>query len=134
MLDTPEESDATRVREWLSRALESGQMRGLDPVGLSKHCGVSRQAVNGWLTTGRITKTNLAKATVYFGFGPNFGDTNVTVLQAYSNTLPWPFPRIDPARYFRLESAQRDRIEAFAQGVLSEQTESHALTPSARTA
>ncbi|SPA44635.1 LexA family transcriptional regulator [Cupriavidus taiwanensis] len=40
----------------LKEALDSGAM---DPAALAKECGVSRQAVYGWLKTGRVAKEHL---------------------------------------------------------------------------
>jgi len=55
MLDStryPQAELARRIRIALARA-------ALSPSSLAKICGVTKQAVNGWLTTGRISKHHL---------------------------------------------------------------------------
>lgn len=122
MLYKPTAADTEKVRAWLARALDAGKPRGLSLTGLAEHCGVSRQAVNGWLKTGRITKTNLAKASAYLGSAPSFVGSGVIVADEVraSRATVWPFKHITPQRWRRLGDVQRARIEAYARGVLDE--------------
>lgn len=69
MLDKP---DTDVVREWLAKALDASAPGGTSRADLARHCKVSPQAVNGWLRTGRISKSNLEHASAFFGHGPSF--------------------------------------------------------------
>jgi len=70
-------SDTEIVRAWLTAALggkDSKNAKGRRAA-LAHHCGVTPQAVSGWLKTGRITKKNLEKASSYFKHSPSFTST-----------------------------------------------------------
>lgn len=123
-------SDAEVVRAWLREAIDAyakrspadsaPRRRTKTATALATHCGVSPQAVNGWLKTGRITKSNLTRAVEFFGHGPDFVQPARRLAHTYSVADRWPFTRITFERFSRLLPPQRDRIEAYAEGVLSE--------------
>lgn len=110
-------SDTGTVKAWLATALAVGRKHGKTASGLAKHCETTPQAVSGWKTTGRITKTNLAKATAYFGHGPSFTLTGSTANEP--GPAAWPFPGIDPARFASLDRDERIEI----QGLVRERLE-----------
>ncbi len=124
MLD---KSDTDTVRDWLLVALTVAETQGRTASDLAAWCGVSPQAVNGWKKTGRITKGNLERATLFFGSGPSFtpGGSSYAVREAVASSPAqrsgWPFPDIDRARFAALSPHQkieiqglvRDRIERF---------------------
>lgn len=93
MLDKAE-SDTEVVRIWLTAAL-SGKDSAGRRAALARHCGVSSQAVSGWLKTGRITKTNLEQATAFFGHGPSFTKLGSAARQPTAAYLP-PAPPPPP--------------------------------------
>ncbi|MBQ0934631.1 hypothetical protein [Ideonella paludis] len=122
MLYNQDPSDTETVKNWLVRVLEEGKSRGKTAAGLAEHCATSPQAVSGWKKTGRITKTNLAKAAAYFGEGPSF--SGAPPLTAKEEASDWPFPGISRTRFQALSTEQRleiqgvvrDRIERFEEG------------------
>jgi hypothetical protein len=96
------------------------ETQGKTAAELAAWCGVSPQAVSGWKKTGRISKSNLERAALFFGSGPSF--TRGTMYEAREPVLHgWPFPDIDIERFQRLSFNQkieiqglvRDRIERF---------------------
>lgn len=119
MLD---ETDADRVKRWLAaqfqRAAAKGELNGIKAK-LADHCGVKPQAVSGWLKTGRITKTNLAKAEQFFGVKADFiGRADTHAREPNGNDyrvtpVRWPFPSVSldavlnlpPQDLLRLEGA-----------------------------
>lgn len=103
-------SDADRVKAWLLSALKAGEKRGKNAAGLAAHCGTTPQAVNGWKTTGRITKTNLAKAAQYFGHGPSFLGSRLAVQDA-APPPAWPFERVEQAAWDLLTERQKGVVE-----------------------
>lgn len=65
--------DREIVRRWLTAALEvDGKPAAGRRSALAKHCGVTSQAVSGWLKTGRIGKGKLELAAQFLGHGPSF--------------------------------------------------------------
>lgn len=122
------DSDTSVVRAWLVDALAAGAPQGKTRAGLAGHCGVRRQAVSAWLKTGRITKTNLTKASQYFGHSPRFGATPTAPSarepdpSAYAPavTLPrWPFRRVTLARLLALGPQTVANIDAALEGIVS---------------
>lgn len=120
-----DDTDTDKVKSWLSMALEAGKASGKTAQGLAEHCGTTRQAITGWKKTGRITKTNLAKAAEYFGHGPSFTSSGLTAREP--DPKVWPFPGIDPARFdhlthderIEIQGLVRDRIERFEETKLA---------------
>lgn len=109
-------SDTEIVKTWLRGALDAGAKRGLSAKELAERCTVTVQAVNGWLSTGRITKKNLEVAARYFGHGPSFIEPTKVRESAPD---PWPFRKITPGeirglkpkQMLRLEKLMRDRLD-----------------------
>lgn len=110
-------SDTEVVKDWLTAALVAGAHLGKSAKELATHCHTTPQAVSGWKKTGRITKTNLEKATEYFGHGPSFTRTGVIAMEPLANG--WPFPGIDRQRLLRLAHDQQIEI----QGLVRERME-----------
>lgn len=114
MLSQP---DTAVVKDWLASALLPGNARGVTRTGLAQHCEVSRQAVNGWITTGRISKAHLSRAVSYVGSAPDFlaAPAKPTPLFAAQPEARyrtgWPFPQIDPAAVAALDAATLGRLE-----------------------
>jgi len=116
-----ENSDTATVKAWLKAALEKS---GKKPAELAEHCGVRPQAVNGWLRTGRITKTNLARAAAFLGEQPTFVHA-ATALHANEpvSLYGWPFAtvtqgellRLAPKRLERLDTLLRQRLDEWAE-------------------
>lgn len=116
-----ERSDAEIVKAWFIAALDEGKQRGLSASELAQLCNVTPQAVNGWRSTGRMTKKNLEIAAGYFGHRPSFTSTGPKTSEPSAHHgHAWPFKRISADRFEKLGHAQRERIETFAEGVLSE--------------
>ena len=115
-------SDTEVVKAWITSALELGKKRGQTAAGLAVACSVTAQAVNGWKTTGRISKKHLAVAASFFGHGPSFTSSahGVAEPSASYGAAAWPFKRISAERFNGLGAAQRDRVEIYAEGVLAE--------------
>lgn len=107
MLD---KTDSTVIKEWLAAAFESGRERGLSPADLARHCEVTPQAVHGWITTGRISKTNLTHAVGYFGHAPAFRPLTREPEPDY-HVVTWPFPNLDQTKIRRLSRDDLLRLE-----------------------
>jgi hypothetical protein len=105
MLDA-DPGDAETVRQWLRAALANADAGR--KAALAAHCGVTPQAVSGWLKTGRVRKLNLARAAQFFGHGPTFGGAARPPMAGEpapvyaAQAVPWPFSRINHARIARL--------------------------------
>lgn len=122
LADDPPDTDV--VKTWFARALAAGE-RALPPLtraGLASRCGVSRQAVDGWARTGRITKKNLTIAAQYFGHGPDFLNQGIKLAQAvpdYRDGLqPWPFKSVTSEQAAQLTPEQLAYIEGMIVGFL----------------
>lgn len=129
MLSEPPTTDSEIVRAWLERALLVGAPKGLSAQGLADFCEVSAQAVYGWRRTGRITKSNLQRATEYFGHGPVFPAPQSTALVLREPTARynrWPFNSVTEeqiaslsrVQLARLEAGMRQRLDEWAQDAL----------------
>lgn len=110
-------ADTEKVKAWLVAALTAGKRQGKSAAGLAAHCEVKPQAVNGWKTTGRITKTNLAKATAYFGHGPSFLSQAVAAHEAaapWRSAAPdeWPHRFVSREEWQALDAEQRAYVES----------------------
>jgi hypothetical protein len=60
------------VKRWLGAALGPPGANAGQRKALAAHCGVTTQAVSGWLRTGRIGKDKLELAAAFLGSKPNF--------------------------------------------------------------
>ncbi|MEO8153587.1 MAG: helix-turn-helix transcriptional regulator [Rhizobacter sp.] len=118
MLDIP---DTEVVRAWLATALEIAAKKGQTPADLARHCKVTPQAVNGWISKGRITKKNLELASQFLGSSPSFSHPAHFVREP-SAVYGWPFKTVDlaevtalpPKLLSRLEKTLRDRLDEWA--------------------
>lgn len=113
MLD---KTDAEVVREWLSHAFGPEKKKArTKQAELAAFVGVSPQAVNGWIKTGRITKTNLTKAVQFLGFGPDFATRSGLSAQSTPSLGNWPFRRISRSRWEALHVDDRSHIETIVE-------------------
>ncbi len=98
---------------WLANAIAAGKASGKTAAALAAHCGVTPQAVNGWLTTGRIRKRHLAHAALFFGHAPTFpaGREIVAEPDALYSVAHWPFDALDFAKIVALPRDDRLRLE-----------------------
>lgn len=106
-----DESDTDKVKVWLLDALKAGARSGKTAAGLAAHCGTTPQAVNGWKRTGRITKSNLAKAAQYLGHGPSFLGPRLVAHDDPARSNPWPFERVAQADWNNLTERQKGVVE-----------------------
>lgn len=120
--DDPEDpDDAAIVRSWLDSALGSGDQRSRLRKELAEHCGVTVQAVDGWLRTGRIRKSHLERASDLLSSRPLFASSRSPTAReaAPAPSAPWPFKLVrmeevfglSPKRMARLDKALRDRLD-----------------------
>lgn len=107
-----ESKDTEAVKRWLRTALSPDAPNAITPSALARHCSVSPQAVNGWLRTGRITKSNLELAAEFLGSAPSFNGGPILAREA--SGPPWPFSKITPSRYRSLPQTELNKVEAFA--------------------
>lgn len=128
--DMPSPKDAEIIRNWLTPLLDTTR-GGTQNKALAEHCGVTPQAVSGWKTTGRISKSNLQKAVGFFRSAPMFeGGSALTAQETFPT---WPFPDIPASRWHRLSANQRieiqgivrERIERFESSAGSTEVASH---------
>lgn len=119
MLDKSE-SDTEVVRTWLANALGAKDAKGRRAA-LAKRCGVSSQAVSGWLKTGRITKKNLELATAFFGHGPTFTTTGTVARDAAARYCLSPPPA--PPRDFSDRHTVNESDWALLQDIKTAATE-----------
>lgn len=96
--------DREIVRRWLSLALDTDDAAAHGKrTALAAYCGVTPQAVSGWLRTGRIGKRNLERAAHFLGGGPSF--TNPAPIASEPKPPSYsqreqPAPPATPARDF----------------------------------
>lgn len=111
-------TDAQVIKDWLGSCLSRTPGDGKPtPSQLAKHCGVTAQAVNGWVRTGRITKSNVEKAAQFLGRGPDFLRPG-SLTARESGSPAWPLPSVTPSRFNKLPAAERAQIDHFALFVL----------------
>ncbi len=119
-------STSAKMAQKLGQALEES---GLTQTALAERCGVSKQAVQGWLKTGRIDKGRLAKLvdatgkplTWWLDAEPTHQATNIVSdsLSDYKASR-WPFTTISQHDYKRLNERQMGMVEGYIKGLLSE--------------
>jgi hypothetical protein len=112
--------DTEVVSAWLDKALADGAKRGLSKTGLATTCGVTPQAVDGWLRTGRIRKGNLEQAVAYFGHGPSFTGAPLNARQDRPEPVVWPFRLVSSAEIHALPKRRRDRLDKLVRARLDE--------------
>lgn len=118
------ESDSAVVKQWLDTALQGGAVK---PVDLARHCNVRPQAVSGWRRTGRISKSNLAKAAELLGSLPDFsarsapsGLSPIAAASKATATEPpaayaaprWPFATVDLLKLSALDAGDLEILAA----------------------
>lgn len=116
------------VSDWLRSALKLGERQGLTKAALAARCQVKPQAIDGWLRTGRITKSNLAAAETFFGHGPSFTGSHAGVREdqapynkrAASAQPPWPFKLVSAAEISALPRPRIDRLDKLLRSRLDE--------------
>ena len=107
-------SDSDAVKRWLTQALAPDRTPRITSTALAEHCDVTAQAVAGWRRTGRISKTNLAKAAQLIGSAPDFLHDSVSLVAReapVSHRAAWPFDEIDEEAVRALTLADRLRLE-----------------------
>lgn len=105
----------------------------MSQVLIAEKCGVSKQAVSGWLKTGRIDKQRLLKiAAVTNKTVSWFIDENEAwgepAPKAYLLREPepiysisrWPFISVSSIEYSALSERQKAMVEGYIKGLLSE--------------
>lgn len=105
---------------------------GLSQVAIAEKCAVSKQAVSGWLKTGRIDKQHLLKVA---GITSRAMSWFVEEVEQYAyvqgghkvtdegkNPTPscWPFVSISATEYGCLSERQKGLVEGYVKGLLSE--------------
>ena len=109
-----ENDDAQTIRQWLAQSLPDATDGRR--AALARYCGVTPQAVNGWLRTGRMRKANLARAAKFLGTAPAFSPEPVRVSEpdaqySIAAASDWPFAHIDQARISALRPDELARLE-----------------------
>lgn len=122
-------SDAEAIRAWLPAALQSAEPRGVTKASLAAACGVTVQAVDGWLRTGRITKSNLKKAEALLGSEPNFmSGTPVAAERTAEYNVSWPFKLVSRVELAALPKRRLDRLDQMLRDRLNEWAEDDAAS------
>lgn len=126
-------STSERMAEKLRQALKT---KGMSQVAFATACGVSKQAVQSWIKTGRIDKKHLpkfvevlglpliwwldAEASSYLPAAMAIESTNIiTDTDTPSYVLnKWPFTSISPSEYNRLSDRQTGMVEGYIRALL----------------
>lgn len=103
-------SDADTIKAWLKNALGVAANHGHTKADLAVHCGVKKQAVDGWLRTGRITKSNLAKASGFLESAPTFVGAPAAARE-YRPADNWPFRLVKLEEVVHLPKRRLERID-----------------------
>lgn len=126
-------SDTDTVKRWLTAALMAGSGGSSAALTLKKKslagaCQVSVQAVDGWLRTGRITKSNLETAAAYLQVAPSFTRAGVEAREhtAAARTVVWPFHLVPHAEVAALPKRRRDRLDKLMRERLDDWSEDDA--------
>lgn len=126
-------STSERMAEKLKEALKT---RGLSQVAFAELCGVSKQAVQSWVKTGRVDKKHLPKFVEVLAYplewwlGAEVSGTQHTQPtppliaretdeRAYSLSQ-WPFISITQSEYARLSERQMGSVEGYVRALLNE--------------
>lgn len=123
-------TDAARTREWLVDQLQRFATLGKNRAGLAAACGVTRQAVDGWVRTGRVSKSSLGRAISYFGVPGPFDNANSSqaggdaVMEPTPDYKPqpnltrWPFMAVSYTELCALDEAEISLVEAYIRALL----------------
>lgn len=122
------ESDTDTVKAWLGQALGAEPQRAIRKKGLAQHCGVTIQAVDGWIRTGRITKRNLQLAGQFLGVFPAFVAATVVAMEntATYAASSWPFKLVPQPEITALSKKRLDRLDRLIRERLDEWAEDDA--------
>ena len=126
-------STSERMAEKLKQALKT---KGMSQVAFATACGVSKQAVQSWIKTGRIDKKHLPKFVEVLGlplswwleveattYLPATALTPTKVISTDTDTpnyvsSKWPFTSISPSEYNRLSDRQTGMVEGYIRALL----------------
>lgn len=125
-------STSQLMAEKLRRALNT---RGMSQATFAERCSVSKQAVQGWLKTGRVDKKHLQTFVAVLGYplewwldasasnptpapSPSHVAREPVPIQ-YDNT-GWPFASISATEYANLTERQKGMVEGYIKGLLHE--------------
>lgn len=121
-------STAATVADKLRLALREA---GVTQTQVAQYCGVTKQAVQGWIKTGRIDKQRLPKLAEITGRPLSWwldgkeaeSTAHLTMESAKEYSISeWPFESITPGEYNRLTSRQRALVEGYVRGLLAQPT------------
>lgn len=121
-------STSERMAEKLKTALNT---KGMGQKAFAEACGVSKQAAQSWVKTGRVDKKHLPKFIEIFGYPLEWWlDTNESTsppsIQACETDRAkyklnvWPFTSISQRDYSQLSERQMGMVEGFIKGLLHE--------------
>lgn len=111
--------------------------RAMSQTEFASRCIVSKQAVQGWLKTGRVDKKHLPTFVEVLGYPLEWWlDASTTVVPAQSapnsahaardaepiryTDLVWPFASISTTEYGCLSERQKGMVEGYIKGLLNE--------------
>lgn len=127
-------STSQLMADKLRRALNT---RGMSQAVFAERCKVSKQAVQGWLKTGRVDKKHLQTFVAVLGYplewwldadasaaipAPAPSPSHVArepVPIQYGSTA-WPFDSVSPTEYATLTERQKGMVEGYIKGLLHE--------------
>ena len=127
-------STSERMAKKLKLALS---VRGMSQIAFANACGVSKQAVQGWLKTGRVDKKHLPKfvAVLNYPLAWWLADEEISSYPAAPapmaaqisepDTKPfvrdsWPFSSISRSEYSKLSDRQMGMVEGYVRALLTE--------------
>ena len=119
-------STSAKMAQKLGQALKES---GLTQTALAERCGVTKQAVQGWLKTGRIDKGRLNSLATVTGkplewwLDAEPHDSTVHHISSEKSEYKvnqWPFTTIAPKDYQRLTERQMGMVEGYIKGLLNE--------------
>jgi hypothetical protein len=131
-----EQRDSERVQAWLIEAMAhhagSPDRKQWGPLKdkIAAACGCTRAAVDGWISTGRMRKGNLAILVDLFAIPGPFGEQPRASTPAgpqaqdlkgaykLSAAAPWPLPTVSLAELQGLPAAELQMIDAYIRGML----------------
>jgi transcriptional regulator with XRE-family HTH domain len=121
-------STSTRLAAKLKTALAE---KSMSQTAFAEKCGVSKQAVQGWVKTGRIDKGHIAKFVdildkplewwLDVDAAPAQSSIGVRETSRTEYKLNrWPFLSVSQREYERLDERQMGMVEGYIKGLLAE--------------
>lgn len=128
-------STSERMAQKLKQALST---RGLSQVAFAEACGVSKQAVQSWIKTGRVDKKHLPKFVEVLNYPlgwwlsteeasssypPAPAPTKIIATDSDAKPIagtPWPFFSISQSEYRQLSDRQMGMVEGYVRALLTE--------------